>query len=331
MTRLNVQQAPYPDELEQAVKEFRYKPDWRFSLYDVERDFADPKTRKIPLAWGLTLIIFVPCVDSYHPDIYRPVDHLHPVPAATYNRASWERWIMDRVIDTEIHEACEWARFMTSIDTARRPFAATHGPGDNPYVLHEYASETQRNTSWQGELKPTVTKGPNPLPEPPEGRAQIVDSTGVILWEGEMREGETPVDPPLDLNEGSLVLRWHNRGEPKRELNVVVRHRMRVTKLVQYGARLTPSLHTTLLPESDMPNEDELGDALRRAAVAPLDESLSRPTYAGVLAWRYGDPKLGQDPMSMWHVHASCKGEVMYIDGAYVCNGCGLTGSEPAS
>lgn len=326
MTRLNVQQAPYPDELEQAVKEFRYKPDWCFSLYDVERDFADPKTRKIPIAWGLTLIIFVPCNDSYHPDIYRPVDHLHPVPAATYNRASWERWLMDRVIDTEIHEACEWARFVINGELlTRRPFAATHGPGDNPYVLHEYASETQRNTSWQGELKT-----PEVWSELPENGVQILDVTGTLLWQGWLGERETLVEPPLDMNEGPFVLRWHYTGASAQELSVVARTAMRVTKLIRYGGvTVAPTIHVEL--PDDMPNEDELGDALRRAAVTPLDESLSRPTHAGVLAWRYGDPKLGQDPMSMWHVHASCQGEVMYIDGAYVCNGCGLTGSEPAS
>jgi hypothetical protein len=33
-----------------------------------------------------------------------------------------------------------------------RPFAPTHGPGDDPYVVHEYADETQRRTRFTGEL-----------------------------------------------------------------------------------------------------------------------------------------------------------------------------------
>lgn len=147
----NVQTAPWPSELETAVAEFRYKPDWKFSLRDIDRDFDKGE----PVAGGLTFEILVPCMDAYHPERYRPVMHYHPVPAATFNRQSWERWIIDRVLDTERHESCEWARFEPedSVGCERRPFAATHGPGDDPYVLHEYASELQRNTSYRGEVK----------------------------------------------------------------------------------------------------------------------------------------------------------------------------------
>lgn len=135
----NLQYAPYPQELKDAVSEFYYMEGWRFTLEDTARDFANPDLREGPIAGGLTLVIFVPCYDSYHPEKYRPVEHLHPVPAATYNRQSWERWIFDRLIDTLTHEAGEWAKF-----NERRPFAALHGPGDNPYVVHEQASELQR-------------------------------------------------------------------------------------------------------------------------------------------------------------------------------------------
>lgn len=144
VTETNVQYAPWPDALAAAVAEFQYKEGWNFYLDVIDRDFDD-EARKIPIAGGLTFKILVPCQDSYHPGRYRPVMHYHPVPAATYNRQSWERWIIDRVLDTECHESCEWARF-----GERRAFAATHGPGDNPYVLHEYASEVQRETSYRG-------------------------------------------------------------------------------------------------------------------------------------------------------------------------------------
>lgn len=162
--RRNVQTALWPDELEAAVAEFRYKPDWKFFLEEINRDFSDD-TRMEVTASGLTFEILVPCFDSYHPERYRPVMHYHPVPAATFNRQSWERWIIDRVLDTERHEACEWARFVYDEEeipedaegkgrpashSERRPFAATHGPGDDPYVLHEYASELQRRTSYRG-------------------------------------------------------------------------------------------------------------------------------------------------------------------------------------
>lgn len=144
MTLTNTQYAPWPEALADAVAEFKYKPYWEFYLRPIDRDFSDPE-RRVAIAGGLTFQIYVPCQDSYHPDLFRPVMHYHPVPAATYNRQSWERWIIDRVLDTECHEACEWARF-----DDRRAFAATHGPGDNPYVLHEYASVEQRQTSYRG-------------------------------------------------------------------------------------------------------------------------------------------------------------------------------------
>lgn len=149
-TEMNTQYAPWPDALAAAVAEFQYKEGWRFYLNTIDRDFEDEE-RKIAIAGGLTLQILVPCQDSYHPELYRPVMHYHPVPAATYNRQSWERWIIDRVMETETHEAAEWARFVVpNVEAERRPFAATHGPGDNPYVLHEYATEEQRQTSYLG-------------------------------------------------------------------------------------------------------------------------------------------------------------------------------------
>jgi hypothetical protein len=141
------QYAPWPKALEEAVAEFEYMEGWRFSLADIPRDFEDAGGREIPIAGGLTFIISVPCYDSYHPERYRPVQHYHPVPAATFNRQSWERWMFDRLIDTLTHEAGEWSKFGD-----RRPFAALHGPGDNPYVVHEMATQLQRSTSYRGEV-----------------------------------------------------------------------------------------------------------------------------------------------------------------------------------
>lgn len=152
------QWAPWPVELEAAIADLRYEDGWRFWLEDIDRDFADTG-RTEAIAGGLTFVIVVPCRDSYHPERYRPVQHYHPVPAATFNRAAWERWLFDRLMDTIRHEAAEWFRFAelcTSADDEwveeRRPFAPTHGPGDDPYVLHEYATDEQRATSYRGEV-----------------------------------------------------------------------------------------------------------------------------------------------------------------------------------
>jgi hypothetical protein len=159
-TETMTQYAPWPHELAAAVAELRYEPDWRFSLEDIERDHASVHGGA---AGGLTFVILVPCHDSYHPERYRPVHHYHPVPAATFNRQSWERWLFDRLMDTVRHEAAEWFRFTPPIvpddddapsEAARRPFAPLHGPGDDPYILHEYATAEQRRTSFRGEKNP---------------------------------------------------------------------------------------------------------------------------------------------------------------------------------
>lgn len=157
---INTQYAPWPHELAAAVEDLEYLDEWAFGLTTLDRDFADVE-RTLPIAGGLTFVIHVPCQDSYNPERYRPVTHYHPVPAATFNRAAWERWLFDRLMDTVRHEAAEWFRFAEETSTEddeflvfRRPFAPTHGPGDDPYVLHEYASDEQRRTSFRGELNP---------------------------------------------------------------------------------------------------------------------------------------------------------------------------------
>lgn len=151
------QYAPWPDELEDAVGALVYEPDWAFSLWDIPRDYPNGDHSLPPIAGGLTFVIRVPCHDSYHPGRFRPVMHYHPVPAATFNRAAWERWLFDRLLDTVRHEAAEWFRFEHEDENqdlcARRPFAPTHGPGDDPYVLHEYATDEQRRTSYLGVTK----------------------------------------------------------------------------------------------------------------------------------------------------------------------------------
>jgi hypothetical protein len=137
------QYAPYPTDLAEIVAELNYRPGWQFLLRDIERD-GDAHSGK---AGGLTLRILAWVNDAYHPNELRPVYHYAPVPAATYNRASWERWVFDQLLRVEQHEAAEYFQLGN-----RRPFAPTHGPGDDPYVIVQYASEEQRRTSFRGEL-----------------------------------------------------------------------------------------------------------------------------------------------------------------------------------
>lgn len=149
----NVQYAPYPNELEAIVTQLRYRPGWRFGLSNIERDPADSHGAA---AGGLTFIVTTKGYDSYHIDRgegYR-VAHYFPVPAATYNAESWLRWLLDCILKVEQHECCEFFALasVSHPDELERPFAPTHGPGDDPYVIHEYASDQQRRTRFTGEV-----------------------------------------------------------------------------------------------------------------------------------------------------------------------------------
>ena len=152
------QTAPWPDDLAVLVEQFRYKPGWTFRLVaDLERDFEPEDTaRERCIGWGTTLVITSLTYNSYRDYSYRDapdyrVNHYKIVPAATFNRGAWARWLLDQCIEVEVHEACEFARFDEG-GAVRRPFAPLHGLGENPYVVHEYASDAQRRTSFRGEM-----------------------------------------------------------------------------------------------------------------------------------------------------------------------------------
>jgi hypothetical protein len=115
-------------------------------LIDVERDHADVHGAA---AGGLTLEVHAHTDDAYH-DGSRSVIHYFPVPAATYDKRSWRRWLLDCLIKIETHEACEFLQ----ID-GERPFAPNHGPGRDPYTIFEYAKDIDRRTSFRGEINET--------------------------------------------------------------------------------------------------------------------------------------------------------------------------------
>lgn len=159
MPKQLIQFAPWPVELEHLVKIFFYKPGWRFVLVqDLDRDFEpdDHNHERPPIGRGTTLIITSLTYNSYReykpsdPPDYR-VNHYKIVPAATFTKAAWKRWLLDQCIEVEQHEACEFSRFVYD-DGVDRPFAPLHGPGENPYVIHEFSTDEQRRTSFRGEL-----------------------------------------------------------------------------------------------------------------------------------------------------------------------------------
>jgi hypothetical protein len=141
---MNIQQAPYPDELADLVEHCTLDPGWTVSLVDRDRGQGSK---------GLTLVILVTVFDSYHPDrgrTYR-VNHFFPVPPASYNRRSWQRWLFDRYLDVLIHEGAEMFKI-----GAEPPYAPLHGPGNDPYVIHPLGeiTRTDQRTMYTGEVLP---------------------------------------------------------------------------------------------------------------------------------------------------------------------------------
>lgn len=117
------QSAPFPVELADLVDKATCKPGWSFVLADVDRDDQT--------CHGLTLIIYVQGPDTDNTLHEICVSHWFPVPAATYDRREWCRWLFDRCMDVERHETMEFFKI-----SGNRAFAPHHSRGRNPYVLH---------------------------------------------------------------------------------------------------------------------------------------------------------------------------------------------------
>ena len=88
--------------------------------------------------------------DSSKPDKIAPmtVRHFFPVPEATYNEKTWRRWIFEQCRRLENHELGEWFR----IDD-ERPFQPLHGPGEDPYTVHEFRPEVDGLTTQDGSVR----------------------------------------------------------------------------------------------------------------------------------------------------------------------------------
>lgn len=136
------QTAPDPEVLQSLVEALSYRPGWSIRLEDLDRGQGSE---------GLTLCIYTRGYDTYHPDrgeTYRVV-HYFPVPPAAYDVRSWRRWLLDRLIDVETHETCEFFQ----ID-GERPYAPHHGPGNDPYIIFEHGTDEDARTSFRGDVKP---------------------------------------------------------------------------------------------------------------------------------------------------------------------------------
>lgn len=115
------------------VEEVEYRPGWDTNL--VEDDGV------------LKLEITSLGYDTHHPERgenYRVI-HSFMVPPATYNAQSWTRWLLDRFIDVETHEACEFFRV-----GGKQPFPPNHGPGWDPYGVRELNRVEDAETTFRG-------------------------------------------------------------------------------------------------------------------------------------------------------------------------------------
>src|SRR6266704_3273879 len=131
------QTALYPNALDRLVAGLTYKEGWRFRLlanYDRGQG-----------SHGLTLVINITGPDSYHPEKLISVSHLMPVPPAAYDARSWRRWLLDQIALVELHERCEFF----AID-GEKPYAPSHGPGNDPYLIREVGTVEDVETSFRG-------------------------------------------------------------------------------------------------------------------------------------------------------------------------------------
>jgi hypothetical protein len=152
------QVAPYPAELAELVDSLRYRRDRGWAVYladDLQRDKPGVHGGE---SRGLTLVVVREGPNSYRPEQVMRVAHYFAVPPATYNRASWMRWLFDRLGDVDTHERMEDFTLITGADEPPlqldRPYAPNHGPGWDPYLITVERTAIDRRTSFRGELNP---------------------------------------------------------------------------------------------------------------------------------------------------------------------------------
>lgn len=153
---VNTNEAPYPAELALLVERLEYKSGWTFTLDHIDRGQGSA---------GLTLSILITTPDSYNHEVTRRVVHYMPVPPASFDRRSWQRWLLEQVLLVERHEACEFFTFVTkgdfvlrdgtrSTEIRNKPYAPSHGPGNDPYMVREIGTEADVKTSFRGDVNP---------------------------------------------------------------------------------------------------------------------------------------------------------------------------------
>lgn len=137
--QMNTNVAPYPRELATLVKHCEYRDGWLVELEHIDRGQG---------SGGLTLTITTLTVNSYHPDQTIRVNHFFPVPPAAYDKRSWQRWLFEQFRLVESHECAEFFQI-----AGERPYAPSHGPGNDPYLIRELGTDVDRRMSFRGEVR----------------------------------------------------------------------------------------------------------------------------------------------------------------------------------
>jgi hypothetical protein len=125
------------DLLRQIIANVTCKPGWEFALASTRSKLDCDRVLEIRVTGSNARI--------QDEDI--TIRHNFPVPIATYNEMTWRRWIFDCCIKVETHELGEF--FMIA---GERPFAPLHGPGEDPYVIHEFRPEVDARTRQDGTI-----------------------------------------------------------------------------------------------------------------------------------------------------------------------------------
>jgi hypothetical protein len=150
------QTAPYPAILAGLVARLRYRKHLGWEVWledDLQRDKPGRHTGE---SRGMTLVVQRCGPDTYHPEHHLRVNHYFAVPPATYNLASWQRWLFERLGEVDLHERMEDFAIADSPGSEHvvRPYAPNHGPGEDPYRVTELTTDEARRTSFRGEVTP---------------------------------------------------------------------------------------------------------------------------------------------------------------------------------
>lgn len=110
-----------------VVRSITYKPGWTITIEHMTRRYEH-----LAGGEGMTLRIEFRNQDSTNPGNEVGLDHYFAVPPAMYDRETWERWVFDRIVEMETHEAMEFFH----VD-GWAPFFPPHGDmnGRSPYTI----------------------------------------------------------------------------------------------------------------------------------------------------------------------------------------------------